>query len=84
MTTQIISHDTTANDAGFPPAPSEAHQSAHYSATYDPADNKLRLRSISRLDQETYARVKGPVLFMRQNKAFSWLPCGRLSANDCF
>ncbi|HEY2516010.1 MAG TPA: DUF3560 domain-containing protein [Polyangiaceae bacterium] len=27
-------------------------------ATYDPADNKVRLRALSRLDAETYARVK--------------------------
>ena len=27
-------------------------------ATYDPADDKLRLRASSRLDAETYARVK--------------------------
>lgn len=35
-------------------------------ATYDPEDNKLRLRSSSRLDAETYARVKAA--------GFAWAP----------
>lgn len=35
-------------------------------ATYDPDDNKLRLRSVSRLDPETYARVKAA--------GFAWAP----------
>ena len=30
-----------------------------YTATYSPEDNKLRLYSSSRLDAETYARVRG-------------------------
>ncbi len=38
----------------------------HYSATYDPADNKLRMYSTSRLDAETYARVK--------DAGFAWAP----------
>jgi hypothetical protein len=29
-----------------------------YTATYSPEDNKLRLSATSRLDAETYARVK--------------------------
>lgn len=29
-----------------------------YTATYSPEDNKLRLYSTTRLDRETYARVK--------------------------
>ena len=29
-----------------------------YTATYSPEDNKLRLYSTTRLDSETYARVK--------------------------
>jgi phospholipid N-methyltransferase len=37
-----------------------------YDATYDPADDKLRLRAISRLDAETYARVKAA--------GFGWAP----------
>jgi phospholipid N-methyltransferase len=37
-----------------------------YIATYDPADNKLRLRATSRLDPETYARVKAA--------GFIWAP----------
>lgn len=37
-----------------------------YSATYDPADNKLRLRASARLDAETYARVKAA--------GFIWAP----------
>jgi hypothetical protein len=36
------------------------------SASYDPADNKIRLRSTSRLDRETYDRVKGA--------GFTWAP----------
>ncbi len=35
-------------------------------ATYSPADNKLRLYSIARLDKETYQRVK--------DAGFSWAP----------
>lgn len=38
----------------------------YYSATYDPADDKLRLSATSRLDAETYARVKAA--------GFSWAP----------
>lgn len=34
--------------------------------TYDPADNKIRIRSLARLDAETYARVKAA--------GFSWAP----------
>ena len=37
-----------------------------FDATYDPADDKLRLRASSRLDAETYARVKGA--------GFGWAP----------
>lgn len=37
-----------------------------YSATYSPEDNKLRLYSTSRLDSETYARVKAA--------GFKWAP----------
>lgn len=40
-------------------------------ATYDPADNKLRLRSAVRLDSDTYARVKAA--------GFSWAP-----KQECF
>ena len=36
------------------------------SASYDPADNKLRLRSLYRLDEETYKRVKAA--------GFIWAP----------
>jgi hypothetical protein len=36
------------------------------SASYDPGDNKLRLRSARRLDPETYARVKAA--------GFAWAP----------
>ena len=36
------------------------------SASYDPGDNKLRLRSLHRLDPETYARVKAA--------GFGWAP----------
>jgi len=36
------------------------------SATYDPADNKLRLSAAQRLDADTYARVKAA--------GFSWAP----------
>lgn len=36
------------------------------SATYSPDDNKLRLYSMSRLDRETYERVKAA--------GFSWAP----------
>jgi Domain of unknown function (DUF3560) len=35
-------------------------------ATYSPEDNKLRLYSVTRLDSETYARVKAA--------GFSWAP----------
>lgn len=38
----------------------------HATATYDPADNKLRLRTVSRLDEETYQRVKAA--------GFKWAP----------
>lgn len=31
---------------------------SHYTATYSPDDNKLRLYASSRLDEETYQRVK--------------------------
>lgn len=37
-----------------------------YTATYSPEDNKLRLYASSRLDKETYARVKAA--------GFSWAP----------
>jgi phospholipid N-methyltransferase len=37
-----------------------------FDATYDPADDKLRLRASSRLDDETYARVKAA--------GFGWAP----------
>jgi hypothetical protein len=37
-----------------------------YTASYDPADNKLRLRVSERLDAETFARVKAA--------GFSWAP----------
>ncbi|TAI67595.1 DUF3560 domain-containing protein [Bradyrhizobium sp. Leo170] len=37
-----------------------------FSATYSPDDNKLRLYSVSRLDPETYARVKAA--------GFKWAP----------
>lgn len=37
-----------------------------YSCTYDPADDKLRLSASSRLDPETYARVK--------SAGFGWAP----------
>ena len=37
-----------------------------YSATYDPADDKLRLYATSRLDEETYGRVKAA--------GFRWAP----------
>jgi SAM-dependent methyltransferase len=36
------------------------------SATYDPADDKIRMRSATRLDAETYARVKAA--------GFGWAP----------
>lgn len=36
------------------------------SASYDPADDKLRLRSVARLDSETYTRVKAA--------GFGWAP----------
>lgn len=38
----------------------------HYSATYSPEDNKLRLYSISRLPKETYERVRA--------RGFIWAP----------
>jgi hypothetical protein len=37
-----------------------------YTATYSPEDNKLRLYSTTRLDSETYARVKAA--------GFIWAP----------
>jgi hypothetical protein len=37
-----------------------------YAATYSPEDNKLRLYSTTRLDSETYARVK--------DAGFIWAP----------
>jgi hypothetical protein len=40
--------------------------SVSFDATYDPADDKLRLRASSRLDAETYARVKAA--------GFGWAP----------
>ena len=40
--------------------------SASYTATYSPEDNKLRLYASSRLDSETYARVK--------SAGFKWAP----------
>ena len=40
--------------------------STTFDATYDPADDKLRLRASSRLDAETYARVKAA--------GFGWAP----------
>jgi hypothetical protein len=41
------------------------------SATYDPADDKIRMRSVTRLDAETYARVKAA--------GFGWAP-----KQECF
>lgn len=38
----------------------------HYTATYSPEDNKIRLSASQRLDAETYARVKAA--------GFSWAP----------
>lgn len=38
----------------------------HYTATYSPDDNKIRLSASSRLDPETYARVKAA--------GFAWAP----------
>jgi phospholipid N-methyltransferase len=68
--------DDDTNAAGFPPAPSEAHQRADQeiaerrctgmSATYSPEDNKLRLSSYRRLDPELFARVKAA--------GFRWAP----------
>jgi len=43
-----------------------AHSFASMTATYSPEDNKLRLYSLSRLDSETYARVKAA--------GFRWAP----------
>jgi protein-L-isoaspartate O-methyltransferase len=40
--------------------------STTFDATYDPADDKLRLRASSRLDAETYAKVKAA--------GFGWAP----------
>jgi hypothetical protein len=40
--------------------------SQHLEAAYDPGDNKLRLRSLSRLDSETFAMVKAA--------GFRWAP----------
>ena len=40
--------------------------STTFDATYDPADDKLRLRASSRLDAETYSRVK--------TAGFGWAP----------
>ena len=48
------------------------------SATYDPGDNKLRLRSLDRLDEETYARVRAAgFIFAPKQDLFvapSWTP----------
>lgn len=41
-----------------------------YTATYSPEDNKLRLYSVSRLDSETFARVKAA--------GFRWAPAQKL------
>lgn len=38
----------------------------HFSASYSPEDNKLRMRAVNRLDAELYARVKAA--------GFSWAP----------
>ena len=45
---------------------STASNGITYTATYSPEDNKLRLYASSRLDAETYARVK--------NAGFKWAP----------
>ncbi len=44
----------------------EAHSYSHMTATYSPEDNKLRLYALSRLDAETYAKVKAA--------GFKWAP----------
>lgn len=61
------------NEAGFPPAPPEAHQGAAAekseclgTATYSPEDNKLRLYPFARLDAGTYERMK--------KAGFKWAP----------
>lgn len=44
----------------------EAHSYSHMTATYSPEDNKLRLSSLTRLDKETYTRVR--------EAGFKWAP----------
>ena len=45
---------------------------SHMTATYSPEDNKLRLSSLTRLDKETYTRVRGKrVLSGHRNRKFS-------------
>ena len=65
------------------------------SATYDPADNKLRLRSLHRLDKETYATVRAAgFIFAPKQDLFvapAWTPeredlllemCGEIGDED--
>lgn len=65
------------------------------SATYDPADNKLRLRSLHRLDEDTYRRVRAAgFIFAPKQDLFvapSWTPeredllldlCGEVGDED--
>src|ERR1041384_6450701 len=48
----------------------------HLTATYCPDDNKLRLYSLTRLDAETYARVKA--------EGFKWAPKQDLFVAPCW
>jgi hypothetical protein len=67
----------------------------NYQATYSPEDNKLRLYSVSRLDAETYARVKAAGFIWAPKQGFfvapAWTPqredlllelCGEIGDED--
>jgi len=51
-----------------------------YTATYSPEDNKLRLYSTTRLDSETYARVKAAGFIGHRSKTYSSRRCGHPAA----
>lgn len=78
MNAATNSNTPASPDAGFPPAPPEAHQRADEGvgqggdlgidmvATYSPEDNQLRLRCSARLPPEIYQRLRAA--------GFDWAP----------
>jgi len=63
---QRFCNNETADDREPSPGTSEEKYGVRISATYDPGDNKIRLRASSRLPAELYQRVKA--------HGFAWAP----------